>query len=471
MRRTAARSVGRTVTRARVLRLDQIVDGTGAIVEVRLGPDGSVLNAWFAMDGMPRIEPLLLGRPIAEVTGIVERICGICPVAHHLAGVRAFEALAGAPSLTPTAEAVRRLLHHGSVVQTHAQVLTSADAVHAWVIYVFARAVVAAAGADSHFPRCAVPGGVLSSLPVTRRDELAGQVGSALESACELLSQVEAGPSHAAPTYGGHDVALVNQAGALDLFGDRLKAVAADGSITVDGACSQDWIDLVAESRPGDPSPRPYLRGLGPEHGAYRVGPVAQLRAARCLSTPLAEEARQRWSFAGGDAAWARAVVTLHGLEVIDELIGRPELVVGPVLAQPGPQGWTSARQASGWVDGARGLLVHTYRTDGAGLLSAATITTPTAQNETWLSGLLHSALGDGPRNGLGSRSPDHLRAPLEAAIREADPCLPCTSTPPGSMDVRLRMCDQNGTEVANWLLEGAGWTGSGSTAAMREAR
>jgi NAD-reducing hydrogenase large subunit len=459
------------VTPARVLRLDQIVEGTGAIVEVRPGADGSALDARLAMDDMPRIEPLLLGRPVAEVPGIVERICGICPAAHHLAGVRALEALAGVLSLTPTADAVRRLLHHGAVLQTHAQSLTSADAVHARVLNGFAHAVVAAAGGDSHFPRCAVPGGVLSPLPVARRDELAGQVGSALELMFGLLSQLEVRPGREASTYGGHDLALVNQVGALDLFGDQLRAVAADGSVTVDGAGSQDWADLVAEARPGSPASRPYLRALGPGPGAYRVGPVAQLRAARCLGTPLAEEARQRWSLATGDAAWARAVVTLHALEVIDELIGRPELVVGPVLAQLEPHRSAAGREASGWVDGARGLLVHTYRTDGAGLLSGATITTPTAQNETWLGELLHSALRGGRLDDLGSRSPGHLRAPLEAAIREAGPCLPCTSTPPGQMHVRLHLRDSNEAEVANWLLEGARWTGSGALAAGRDAR
>lgn len=148
----------------RVLRLDQIVEGTGAAVEVRLGADGSALEAWFAMEGMPRIEPLLLGRPVAEIPGIVERICGICPAAHHLAGVRALETLAGAPSLTPTANSMRRLLHHGAVLQTHAQALTGVDAIRARDLSGFARRVVAAAGADSHFPRCAVPGGVLSPL-------------------------------------------------------------------------------------------------------------------------------------------------------------------------------------------------------------------------------------------------------------------------------------------------------------------
>lgn len=456
----------------RILRLDQLVEGTGATVEVRLGLDGSVADAWFAMDGMPRIEPLLAGRPVADVPGIVERICGICPAAHHLAGIRALEALVGTPPLTPTADSMRRLLHYGAVLQTHAQRLAGVDATLARDLGGFARGVVAAAGADSHFPRCAVPGGVLAPLLVTRRDELLGQVGQALGAALGLLGAVESRRLGVVPmpTYGGHDLALVDRIGALDLYGDRLRAVAADGSATVDGAGADDWIDLVAESRPGSPAPRPYLRALGSVAGTYRVGPVAELRAATCLVTPLAESARRRWSAAGGDAAWARAVVALHVVEVVEELLGRPELVAGPVLVETGAPG-TSRREASGWVDGARGLLVHSYRTDGTGMLSAATITTPTAQNEAWLAGLLRSTVRDGGLIDLDGGHPGRLQAPLEAAVREADPCLPCTSLPSGRMQVRLKMTGADEVPVASWLLQGTPWTDSDASGAAREER
>lgn len=443
------------MTATRTLLLNQVIEGAGATIEVRLGADGSALDAWFAMDGMPRIESLLRGRPVAQVPAIVEHICGICPVAHHLAGVRALEALVGTPRLTPTADAMRRLLHHGAVLQTHAQLLGSLNGPGAIAsdeardLGRFARGVVAAAGADSHFPQCAVPGGVIAPLPLDRRDHLVAEVVPALERAIALLGQVESqrrgGPPM--PIYAGHDVALVDRAGALDLYGDRLRAVAPVGWVTVDGASSEDWTDLVAESRPGDAAPRPYLRALGALAGGYRVGPVAQLRAATTLVTPLAESARRRWVAAGGDAAWARAVVTLHVVEVIEELLRRPELVAGPVLVESGTAGWREPagrerRQASGWVDGARGLLVHSYKQDAVGVLRSATISTPTAQNETWLASLLRSALLDhGPIDPHGTVTA-RLRAQLEGAVREADPCLPCTSLPLGEMDVRLRVLD-----------------------------
>lgn len=82
-----------------------------------------------------------------------------------------------------------------------------------------------------------------------------------------------------------------------------------------------------------------------------------------------------------------------------------------------------------GWVDGPRGLLVHRYVAGGDGLLRAATILTPTAQNEPWLADLLRAAVARSAAAGA-----------LERAVREADPCLPCTAAPLGTM--RLTVTD-----------------------------
>ena len=84
---------------------------------------------------------------------------------------------------------------------------------------------------------------------------------------------------------------------------------------------------------------------------------------------------------------------------------------------------------ATGLVDGPRGLLAHTYRTDSQGVISAATILTPTAQNEPWLADLLTQAI---------SRKDASRQAVLEQSIREADPCLPLSSAPEGQMGLTV---------------------------------
>ena len=65
-------------------------------------------------------EKFIQGRPYWEIPVLVQRLCGICPVSHHLAAAKAIDQLVGVDVLTPTAEKLRRLLHLGQILQSHA---------------------------------------------------------------------------------------------------------------------------------------------------------------------------------------------------------------------------------------------------------------------------------------------------------------------------------------------------------------
>ena len=65
-------------------------------------------------------EAFIEGRPYTEIPVTVQRLCGICPVSHHIAAAKAMDVVAGYGALTPTAEKLRRLLHYGQIVQSHA---------------------------------------------------------------------------------------------------------------------------------------------------------------------------------------------------------------------------------------------------------------------------------------------------------------------------------------------------------------
>ncbi len=65
-------------------------------------------------------EKFIQGRPYWELPVLVQRLCGICPVSHHLAAAKAVDMLVGASELTPTAEKIRRLMHLGQTLQSHA---------------------------------------------------------------------------------------------------------------------------------------------------------------------------------------------------------------------------------------------------------------------------------------------------------------------------------------------------------------
>ena len=56
-------------------------------------------------------ERFIQGRPYWDVPVVVQRLCGICPVSHHLAAGKAIDRIVGAEKLTPTAKKLRELVH------------------------------------------------------------------------------------------------------------------------------------------------------------------------------------------------------------------------------------------------------------------------------------------------------------------------------------------------------------------------
>jgi len=227
--------------------------------------------------------------------------------------------------------------------------------------------------------------------------------------------------------FSGADVALADSSGRPDLLGERLRAVNAAGEVVHAAASADGWAALIAEAQPGRVDPRPYLVSLGPGLGEYRVGPVAQLRIG-ALTTVRARRLQERWLAAGGSASAARAIMMLHSVEAIGALVESSALVAGPCTTAPAG---VPRDEGVGWVDGPRGLLVHRYVSAANGVARAVTILTPTAQNEPWLAGLLRAVVDASPADG-----PDRMG--LEGAIREADPCLPCSSAPPGTMALQV---------------------------------
>ncbi len=408
------------------LMLDEIVDTFEAKVIVEHAPDGAVTTARFDLTGLPRLDSSLIGRPVEGVPRLVERLCGICPAAHHLAGVRALESLAGAGPLRSAPAAIRALLHHGAAVLAHSPRLLSTDATDALLLREYARQVVTAAGSPSHFPKTAVPGGVTAPVSADAHAALHSGLDAAFGAAQRIAERLLT-DSTRPDFFTGADAALVNETGAPDLLGSRLRVIANDGSLVVPGAAPADWEATIVEAEPGEPAPRPYLVSLGPTDGHYRVGPVAQLRVGT-LTTPQAATLQSQWLAHHQGAAAARAIMTLHSVEVISQLLPSDALRgtdLGDPLTTFGGGG-----VGVGWVDGPRGLLVHRYATDDQGRVTAATILTPTAQNERWLADLLrHEATATGDDAVLG----------MEDAIREADPCLPCSSAPAGAMGLHIQ--------------------------------
>ena len=89
-----------------------------AKITCHIGDDGQVERARFHVVEFRGFEKFCEGRHFSEMPTLTERICGICPVSHHLASAKTIDLLANAKP-TRTAALLRELMHMGQVFQSH----------------------------------------------------------------------------------------------------------------------------------------------------------------------------------------------------------------------------------------------------------------------------------------------------------------------------------------------------------------
>ena len=95
------------------------VEGHGKVV-LLLGENNKIEQARLHIVEFRGFERFVQGRPYWEAPVLVQRLCGICPVSHHLAAAKAMDMIAGVDKLPPTADKMRRLMHYGQFFQSHA---------------------------------------------------------------------------------------------------------------------------------------------------------------------------------------------------------------------------------------------------------------------------------------------------------------------------------------------------------------
>ena len=97
----------------RTLKIDPVTRIEGhARVTIQLNDEGRVTDAQLHVTQVRGFEKFTEGRPFYEMPSITARICGICPVSHLLASVKACDAIM-AVQIPETAALLRELLHCG----------------------------------------------------------------------------------------------------------------------------------------------------------------------------------------------------------------------------------------------------------------------------------------------------------------------------------------------------------------------
>jgi NAD-reducing hydrogenase large subunit len=452
-----------------------------AKVTIHLNDQGEVERAYLHVNEWRGFEKFTEGRPFFEMPQITPRICGICPVSHHLTSAMACDQIIGAVPPRP-AQLLRELMHMGQFIQSHSMhffelagpdLLLGFDAdpavrnvvglieanpdlaLKAVRLRAFGQDIIKRISGRRIHPNHSIPGGVNAPLSESDREDLLSRIDEAtevvraavqlargwFEGNKELVEQFAVFPS-------GY-LGLVDEEGALQFFSGKLRLIDQAGQVT-DEFRPQDYLEHIGEHvEDWSYLKFPFLRRLGWPEGTYRVGPLARLNVAEKIATPLAQEEFTHFrSLNGGQPVegslwyhYARMIEALYAIERAKEILLDPEVLSNNLRAEP--DGFTG--RGVGCLEAPRGTLFHDYQTDAHGMLTKVNMIVATGHNNWAMSKAVEMVAktfvdGNNLTEGMLNR--------VEAAIRAYDPCLSCSTHLIGSMPIQLRVVDGQGLEV-----------------------
>lgn len=461
------------------------VEGHGKVT-IHLDKDGIVNEARLHIVEFRGFERFIRGRLLWEVPVIVQRLCGICPVSHHLAAAKAMDVICGVDELPPTAEKMRRLMHYGQVMQSHVlhffhlaapDLLFGFDAPaaqrnifevlrqkpelgrRAILMRKFGQDIIEATAGKKIHGTAAIPGGINHNLPVATRDTFLKTVAEMQDWALDALALARDYTLSHAELVGGFGnfpskyMALVREGdGALDLYHGNLRMIDPVGDIIFDQLPYDQYHAVLREDvRAWTYMKFPFIKDFGPENGWYRVGPLARMNTVSLIDTPLANAARDDM-MASADGPkmhpilanhWARMIEVAHCVEKITELLHDPDLQ-GTDLKATG----TRREEGIGVIEAPRGNLIHHYKVDENDQVTFCNLIVSTTHNNEGM----NRAVKDVAVKHISGQAEitEGMLNHVEVAIRAYDPCLSCATHALGQMPLEVQLLDADGQLLDN---------------------
>jgi len=463
------------------------VEGHGKVT-IHMDDAGKVSQTRFHIVEFRGFERFAQGRPYWEMPVLVQRLCGICPVSHHLAAAKAIDVIAGAGTgegLTPTGEKMRRLMHYGQMFQSHAlhffhlvspDLLFGADgdpairnvigvalmhkdlAVQGVMMRKFGQEIILATAGKKIHGTGAIPGGINKNLSVAERDSfLKGadplnieKMVSWAQGALDFFKDYHSKNKELIDDFAvfpSNHLSLVRKDGALDLYHGILRAVDTDGKKILNDVDYQDYLTYIGEEvRSWSYMKFPYLKSLGKEKGWYTVGPLARLNTADFIPTPLAQKEFEIYkAYTKGKVNnmsmhmhWARLIELLHSAEVIRDLLNDKDLQ-GDNLVAKGPK----KKEGVGLVEAPRGTLFHHYRVNDNDQVEMANLIVSTTNNNEPMNQAVNY-VANWAFNGK-KEITEGMMNRVEMAIRAYDPCLSCATHALGQMPLEIELLGAGG--------------------------
>jgi len=458
------------------------VEGHGKVT-LLMDDNNEIQQARFHIVEFRGFERFVQGRPYWEAPVLVQRLCGICPVSHHLAAAKAMDRIVGVTTLTPTAEKMRRLMHYGQTYQSHAlhffhlcspDLLFGFDAdpairnvigviqkhpdlaVQGVMMRKYGQEIIKATAGKKIHGTGAIPGGINKNLSIAERDELLKDLPQMIEwsrGALKVAKDYTVEHLDDIAGFGSFDsshMALVGDKGELDLYHGNLRVIDKDGNKVINDIDYQNYTDYIAEEvKDWSYMKFPFMKSAGPENGWYRVGPLARINACDFIDTPEAEAARKEFMAVTDNKPnnitmayhWARMIEVLHSIEKIKELLHDPDLQ-GTDLVTKGER----QEEGVGLIEAPRGTLFHHYKVDKNDQITMANLIVSTTHNNE----PMNRAVRNIARDYLsGNEVTEGLLNHIEVGIRAYDPCLSCATHAMGQMPLIVELYDSQNNLIS----------------------
>jgi len=450
-----------------------------ARITLHLNDRGEVEKSFLHVDEFRGLEKFSEGRPYFEMPQITQRICGICPVSHHLASAKTCDAIIGVAIPAPAA-LLRELLHMAQFVQSHGMhffYLAGPDFVlgfdadpsvrnvfgiieanpqlarKAIGLRRFGQQIIQILGGKRVHSNFAVPGGVNTPLSPKDRDAIAAELETQLDVALEgiglLAGWMEKNHDLAVgfAAFPSNYMGMVDARGGLALYDGQIRICDAQGR-RIDQFQPSDYLAHVAEHVESWSFLKfPYYRRQGWPQGAYRVGPLGRLNVVDAIGTPIANEELKRFRQLGGGGPmqgslfyhYARLIELVFALERIEQILAEPDILSADIRAYAPavPQ-----ERGVGVIEAPRGTLIHDYSVDANGLLTRANLIVATGHNNWAMNCAVERVAKAFVR---GPEVPEGVLNRVEAAVRCYDPCFSCSTHALGKMPLEMTLIGSDG--------------------------
>ena len=469
------------------------LEGHGKI-DIFLDDQGDVANCYLQIPELRGFEKFCVGRPVEEMPNLTERICGVCPEAHHMAATKALDAVFHVDP-PPAAKKLRELFYsifYATDHTTHFYALGGPDFVvgptappaERNLIGVIHKVGMDIAGKvlkmrrDGHklikmmggravHPNWGLPGGVSCGLNEEKRAEIEQLGRDAVEFAkfsLKIFNDVVLANATYVDliksdmyTHKLYNMGTVDQNNHVNFYDGKIRVVGPDGKEKFKYE-AKDYRQYVAERvEPWSYLKFPYLKKVGwkgfvdgPDSGVYRATPLSRLNAADGMATPLAQQEYQRFfETLGGKPVqptlathWARLVELLYATENWVRLATDPEITSSEYRVLP----TETPTEGVGCVEAPRGTLTHHYATDERGIVTKVNLIVGTTNNNAPICMSVKKAAQGLIKKG---KVNEGLLNMVEMAFRAYDPCFGCaTHSLPGQMPLEVRLRDPQGNLV-----------------------